>query len=86
MADLGRSCAAARPQVKASQLSDGMEAVTLEGAKLRFDLSSGGVKVGGAKVVLADVEVGNGVVHLIDTVLLPPPPKVSATKVTAELA
>lgn len=31
-----------------------------------------GVKVGGANVVKLDVEASNGVVHVIDAVLLPP--------------
>jgi uncharacterized surface protein with fasciclin (FAS1) repeats len=31
-----------------------------------------GVKVGNATVVKADVEASNGVIHVIDTVLMPP--------------
>jgi transforming growth factor-beta-induced protein len=30
------------------------------------------VSVGGAEVVQADVQASNGVIHVIDTVLLPP--------------
>lgn len=55
-----------------SQLTNGLEATTLEGGKLKFDLSNG-VKVNGAKVVQADIMVDNGVVHVIDTVMLPQP-------------
>jgi uncharacterized surface protein with fasciclin (FAS1) repeats len=33
--------------------------------------TSGGVTVGGANVVTADVEASNGVIHVIDQVLLP---------------
>jgi hypothetical protein len=59
-------------KVMSSQLTNGLEATTLEGGKLKFDLSSG-VKVNGANVVKADIVVDNGVIHVIDTVMLPPP-------------
>ena len=43
---------------------------TLNGESVTVDLSDG-VKVDGAKVVLADIEATNGVVHVVDAVLLP---------------
>ena len=46
------------------------EAKTVEGQMVKIDTSSG-VKVNDAKVVKADVEASNGVIHVIDTVLLP---------------
>ncbi len=33
---------------------------------------STGLKINDAKVVKADIDCGNGVIHVIDTVLLPP--------------
>lgn len=45
-----------------TQLKNGMEAATLEGSKVKFDLTSG-VKVSGAKVIKADIQVDNGVIH-----------------------
>lgn len=60
--------------VPASALSDGLEATTVQGAKVRFDLSSG-VKVNGATDVAADVAASNGVIHVIDRVILPPAPE-----------
>jgi uncharacterized surface protein with fasciclin (FAS1) repeats len=33
--------------------------------------TAGGVTINGAKVVAADLAAGNGVVHVIDTVILP---------------
>ena len=43
---------------------------TLNGESVTVDLSDG-VKVDGASVVLADIEATNGVVHVVDKVLLP---------------
>ncbi|MBA3819239.1 MAG: fasciclin domain-containing protein [Deltaproteobacteria bacterium] len=47
------------------------EATTVQGGKLKIDAASG-VKVNNATVVKADVTASNGVIHVIDTVLLPP--------------
>merc|ERR1712032_951936 len=47
---------------------------TLQGQSLSIKLSSAGVTINGiAKVTTADVGASNGVVHIIDTVLIPPP-------------
>lgn len=45
-------------------------AVTVQGASLDIDTSDG-VVVGGAKVIQADIKASNGVIHVIDTVILP---------------
>lgn len=47
-------------------------AKTVNGKELTFDASSGSLKVNGATVIKADVDASNGVIHAIDTVLLPP--------------
>lgn len=44
---------------------------TLSGATLTVS-TDGGVKVDGATVVTADIQAKNGVIHVIDTVMLPP--------------
>ena len=46
------------------------EAKTVEGGVLRIDAQDG-VKVNGANVVKSDVAASNGVIHVVDTVLLP---------------
>lgn len=56
--------------VMAADVTDG-EVPTLEGQTLTLSTADG-VTVNGAKVTTADVEASNGVIHLIDTVLLPP--------------
>jgi len=46
------------------------EARTVEGQMVKIDNASG-VKVNGANVVKADVQASNGVIHVIDSVILP---------------
>ena len=43
---------------------------TVEGGSLTL-ATTGGVTVNGAKVVAADVKASNGVIHAVDTVLMP---------------
>lgn len=51
----------------------GMEsAKTVQGASISIDTTDG-VKVDGAKVVQADIMASNGVIHVIDTVIMPKP-------------
>jgi uncharacterized surface protein with fasciclin (FAS1) repeats len=45
---------------------------TVNGATVAVDGTMGGVRVNGAKVGPADVAASNGVIHVVDTVLLPP--------------
>jgi uncharacterized surface protein with fasciclin (FAS1) repeats len=45
---------------------------TAQGKPVVFTVSPGGVTVNGAKVVKADIDCANGMVHAIDAVLLPP--------------
>jgi transforming growth factor-beta-induced protein len=60
--------------VKSTDLSNGMEAATVQGAKVTITIDGTTVKVGDAKVTAADVMCSNGVIHIIDKVLLPPAP------------
>ena len=46
--------------VMSGSLTDGLEATTLEGSKVKFSLAGGAVKVNGANVVKADIKVENG--------------------------
>jgi uncharacterized surface protein with fasciclin (FAS1) repeats len=46
------------------------EAKTVQGQSIKIDTSMG-VKVDGAKVVKTDIVTSNGVIHVIDSVLLP---------------
>jgi uncharacterized surface protein with fasciclin (FAS1) repeats len=55
----------------AADLKDGQELTTVEGGKLHVTVKDGKVTVGGAHVTSANVEASNGVIHVIDKVLLP---------------
>jgi uncharacterized surface protein with fasciclin (FAS1) repeats len=46
------------------------KAKTVQGQDINIDTISG-VKVNNANVVKADIETSNGVIHVIDTVILP---------------
>lgn len=58
-------------KVKSTDLQDDMMAETVQGEKISIDLSDG-VKVNQSNVVSADIMASNGVVHVIDKVILPP--------------
>jgi uncharacterized surface protein with fasciclin (FAS1) repeats len=47
------------------------DAPTVQGQTVKVDATGGGVMVNDATVTGADVEASNGVIHVIDTVLLP---------------
>jgi uncharacterized surface protein with fasciclin (FAS1) repeats len=58
-------------KIMSKDLKDGQELTTLQGQKLMVKVGPEGVTVNGAKVVQADIEASNGVIHVIDTVLMP---------------
>ena len=57
-------------QVMASDVVKMAAAKTVQGGSLTIH-AGGGVTVDGARVVKADIQAGNGVIHVIDAVLLP---------------
>mmetsp|Transcript_18023 Transcript_18023/g.27872 ORF Transcript_18023/g.27872 Transcript_18023/m.27872 type:complete len:204 (-) Transcript_18023:42-653(-) len=58
-------------EVLSTDLTDGMMAATLQGENVTVDLTDG-VKISDAVVSAPDVETSNGVIHIIDSVLVPP--------------
>lgn len=56
----------------AADLAKTTSLTTLNGAPLTVTVQSGVVYVNGAQVVQSDIQAANGVVHVIDTVLMPP--------------
>jgi uncharacterized surface protein with fasciclin (FAS1) repeats len=59
-------------EVMSGDLSDGMMAETVEGSEVTISLSDSGAQVNNANIEAADIEASNGVVHVIDAVILPP--------------
>lgn len=56
----------------ADKVTDGLTLKTVNGKDLRFSIKDGKVMINGnSTVVLPNVATSNGVVHVIDTVLLP---------------
>jgi uncharacterized surface protein with fasciclin (FAS1) repeats len=58
-------------KVMSTDLTEGMTAASVQGDELTFTLD-GGAKVNGTVISTADVEATNGVIHVIDAVLMPP--------------
>ncbi|WP_371226080.1 fasciclin domain-containing protein [Roseovarius sp. 2305UL8-3] len=57
-------------KVMSGDLSNEMMATTVQGGDVKI-MTEGGVTVDGANVVTADIEASNGVIHVIDAVILP---------------
>lgn len=57
--------------VMASDVVTLHSAKTVEGGILTIKTADGGVMVGNAHVIKTDIVAGNGVIHVIDTVLIP---------------
>ena len=57
--------------VMSTDLTNGMKAATVQGGEVTI-MTEGGVKVNDANVVTADIAASNGVIHVIDAVLMPP--------------
>jgi uncharacterized surface protein with fasciclin (FAS1) repeats len=57
-------------KVMSGGLSNDMMATTVQGGDVKI-MTDGGVTVNGANVTAADIEASNGVIHVIDAVILP---------------
>ena len=58
--------------VASSALTDGMFATTVNGDRVQFGVDANGVTLSNANVTTADVQASNGIIHVIDRVMLPP--------------
>jgi uncharacterized surface protein with fasciclin (FAS1) repeats len=57
--------------VKAADLKDGQKIKTVQGEELTVSIKDGKVAINGANVTAADLASSNGVIHVIDAVLMP---------------
>lgn len=58
------------PRLRASDLATG-QVLTLHGAPAQVVLADSGVTVNQAQVITPDIEAGNGIIHVLDQVILP---------------
>ena len=68
----------------AEDLSDGQLLTTLLGQDVTVSISDAGVMINDAMVIVADLAAENGVVHVIDAVLLPPASNLDEVQVQLE--
>jgi len=54
-----------------SDLSDGQKIETILGKDIKVTINEDGVFINNSKVIVADIEANNGVIHVIDAVLVP---------------
>ena len=59
-------------KVMAADVKDGLSADTLQGAPVTFKIVDGKPMINDANIVATDVAASNGVIHVIDSVILPP--------------
>ncbi|WP_194775109.1 fasciclin domain-containing protein [Pararhodonellum marinum] len=59
-------------KVWSKDLKNGQKAKTVQGSEVTVSLKDGKAMINGANVTTADIEASNGVVHVIDSVILPP--------------
>lgn len=55
----------------ADQVTQAKSLKTVEGSKFKIEMKDGKAYAGGAQILMTDIETANGVIHVIDRVLLP---------------
>lgn len=73
-------------KVMSTDLTNGMKANTVQGSPVTFTVADGKVKVNDANVTVADIAASNGVIHVIDAVILPPAGSTAAPAAPAAAA
>ena len=58
-------------KVMSTDITGNMEPATVNGSTINITLDNGKVMINDATVISADVDTDNGVIHVIDTVLIP---------------
>ncbi len=58
-------------RINAADISDGLSIESAQGEPLVFAVDGANVSVNGAPIVITDLEASNGVIHVIDAVLVP---------------
>jgi uncharacterized surface protein with fasciclin (FAS1) repeats len=59
-------------EVKAAAVKDGLSVNTVQGSPVTFSIMDGKPMINGANIISTDLMTTNGVIHVIDSVILPP--------------
>ncbi|MFT7464403.1 MAG: transforming growth factor-beta-induced protein [Pseudohongiellaceae bacterium] len=70
-------------RVSAERVVKLTSAAAVNGQRLSVRVSDAGVTIGGSKVVVTDIECSNGIIHVIDTVMMPSTMNIVETAVEA---
>ena len=65
---------------------NGQEAATVQGENVMVKVDGGNVMINDANVIITDIEASNGVIHVIDQVILPPTVAAAMASSSAESA
>lgn len=70
-------------KVAAADVVKSDSALSLNGQSLRISVDKSGVTIAGAKVTVTDIECSNGIIHVIDTVMIPSTSTIVETAIEA---
>ena len=73
-------------KVMAADVTDGAEVATVQGSPVNFMVADGAVMINDANIVATDIEATNGVIHVIDKVILPPAEEAATEEAATEEA
>lgn len=73
-------------KVMAADVKDGLEAKTVQGSPVTFKIDGQNVMINQAKIVTTDIVASNGVIHVIDAVIMPPAKSAEAAPAEAKAA
>jgi hypothetical protein len=71
-------------RVYSEQVLDSKAVKTLQGAPASVSIQDGVPQIQGAKILKTDIDASNGVIHVIDSVILPPPQGANAQRMLEE--
>jgi uncharacterized surface protein with fasciclin (FAS1) repeats len=69
-------------KVTLAKALEAREGVTLQGSKVAIKFQDGRVRISSATLVRADIQAANGIIHVIDQVLIPTAPEVTSPSPT----
>jgi len=59
-------------ELTTADLSDDLEATTVQGKPVKFDVQGNTIQINGATILTKDIQTSNGVIQVIDAVIIPP--------------